>query len=149
MKGGQVVYIQRPTKTTILDAVPRSCCRPQTDIVSRRRRSGRPPEISLGFGVRTSGLDPSPSCDHLTCLSSPPSHLLQIKVVKLQTSQYVFGHSVPTVWVVPRARARARPRARNPDREDWAAGFFLRVVGRQGIHPAEHTTHSLEHEGGR
>jgi hypothetical protein len=39
-----------------------------------------------------------------------------------------------------------RARTRTPDREDWATGFFFRVVGRQGIRPLEHTTHTLEHK---
>ena len=38
--------------------------------------------------------------------------------------------------VIRRARARARPRARYAERKDWATGFLLRAVGRQGIHLA-------------
>ena len=48
--------------------------------------------------------------------------------------------------VIPRARARARPRARNAEREDWATGIFLRAVGRQGIHPAGYTAQTREQE---
>ena len=48
--------------------------------------------------------------------------------------------------VIPRARARARPRARNDEREDWATGIFLRAVGRQGIHLAGYTGQTREQE---
>ena len=44
--------------------------------------------------------------------------------------------------VIPRARARAR----NAEREDWATGIFLRAVGRQGIHLAGYTAQTREQE---
>ena len=46
--------------------------------------------------------------------------------------------------VIP--RARARPRARNAEGEDWATGIFLRAVGRQGIHLAGYAAQTLEQE---
>jgi hypothetical protein len=45
-----------------------------------------------------------------------------------------------------KARLSWITRARNAEREDWATGFFLRAVGRQGIHLAGYTAQTLEQE---